>query len=154
MVSLSPWPFSYENPAGRVRAETTTKTNWLTVFFAALVWWIIPTAVLNQPQNDEPSALFAFACLLGITVALCLCANLRDLGWIVLVWVPLLVWTSLGAFITLGSLAAESGGGPSAAPLAGVAMAIGMAVALILIAAAILCPVSYTHLTLPTILRV
>ena len=121
------------------KLQTATKTNWQAVFFASLVWWAIPIVVLNQPQNDEPSAIFAFACLLGIMVALCLCANLRDLGWIVLVWVPVLIWTSLGTLITLRSLAAESGGGPNYAPLAGVAMAIGMVVALILVAAAILC---------------
>lgn len=114
-------------------------TNWIAVLGATIVWWFVPVVVWHLPHHDEPSAGFAFACLVGLVVALSLCALGREKRWVVLIWIPLLVWTSFGALAAFDEVASEPHGGPNAAPLEGVVMLIGLAVALILGIAAILC---------------
>ncbi len=119
--------------------QTKTQTNWLAVFAATLVWWIIPLVVRLQPQNYKPSVGLAFACLIGMGVAISLCALLRKTRWIILIWIPVFIWACLGAVMTFGAIAKEPHGGPNAAPLEGVAILIGIVVGLLLTVTAILC---------------
>lgn len=118
---------------------TDTRTSWFSIVTATLAWWIVPVVVRFLPRHDEPSAGLAFACVIGLTIALSLCAQRRDERWVVLIWIPVSVWTAIGALTTFGAVVSEPHGGPNAAPLEGVAMLIGLAVALVLGIAAILC---------------
>ena len=119
--------------------QTNTPTNWPAVCGATMVWWVVPLLVRLQPRTDELSGGVAFGCLLALAVALSFCARFRQAGWIVLIWLPVFVWTCLGAVMTFGAIAGEPHGGPNAAPLEGVATLIALAVALALSVAAILC---------------
>ena len=102
--------------------QAHTRTSWFSILIATLGWWIVPIAVRLSPRHDEPSAGLAFGCVIGLAIALSLCAQSREKRWVVLLWVPVLVWTSFGALTTLGAVASEPHGGPNAAPLEGVAL--------------------------------
>jgi hypothetical protein len=121
--------------------QTKTQTNWLAIFTATFVWWIIPIVVRLQPQNYKPSLGLAITCLIGVAAAISLCALFRKTRWIILIWIPVFIWTGLGAVMTFGAIAKEPHGGPNAAPLEGVAILISIAVGLLFTVIVILCVV-------------
>lgn len=113
-------------------------TNWRAVAAAALAWWTLPVLVRFSPRNEAASTAITLICLFAFAACLWAFVRFRRSGWIVVIWVPFLVWSGAGALWVLGSAASQPRGGPDAAPLEGVAMALGLAVALVLGGAAVL----------------
>jgi hypothetical protein len=104
----------------------------MAVLVGTVAWWIIPVIILLQPRNEVAGVGFAFACLVVIGLALGLCAQFRQVPWIVLIWVPLVCWTGLGALKTFSTILSEPTGGADAAPLQAVAVLIVLGAGLIL----------------------
>jgi len=114
-------------------------TKWIVICGAVIVWWVVPLFVRLQTHHDEVAGGLVLGCLLGLAFAISLCARFRREAWVVLIWIPLLVWTCLGGVKAFGAFAGGRLGGPSAAPLEGVATLIILSVALALSGAVILC---------------
>ncbi len=119
--------------------ETKPPNHWLSACCATLVWWAIPILVRLQPRSDEVSGGLALGCLIGLAVALSLCASFRRAPWIVLIWIPLFVWTCLAAAKSFEAFRGGPLGGASAAPLEGLATLIILATALLFSVEGVLC---------------
>lgn len=118
---------------------TNSPVNWIAVCSATVVWWAVPVLVRLQPRSDEVPDGLVLGCLLGLAFAILFCARLRRAPWVVLLWIPLLVWTGFGGITAFRVFAGGRLGGPSAAPLEGAATIIFLALAVTLSVGVILC---------------
>lgn len=79
---------------------------------------------LRRHEDDFGGLLVLF--LVAVVAACVVCGRLRDQEWVVTFWLPFLLWPAIGCIWLLRALVQEVGGGPSAAPLAGSALLIGL----------------------------
>ncbi|MHA3773980.1 hypothetical protein ACXR0O_20810 [Verrucomicrobiota bacterium sgz303538] len=118
--------------------KAADRKRYSAVAEATLVWWIIPVLIPFLPRDDGRAATVVLICLLALGLGLGVCALFRRSFWVVVVWMPIFIWSALGAVMVLDRIAREPHGGPDAAPLEGVATLLGLIVVSILACAAVL----------------
>jgi hypothetical protein len=118
-------------------ARAPTTMPWAAAVLAALYGWVLPMVLWLTPKMDEHPSILIGAGAVWYFLGLTLCSMTRRTTWGVMLWLPLLVLPGLAGLLILIQAGGATTSGPSAAPLEGVAVLLGLILAAVCVLASV-----------------
>jgi hypothetical protein len=100
--------------------------QWRSAVFAGLSYWIGLVIFLLLPKQEDPWSTVLLIASVSILVGLVISYGFQNANWVVVIWVPVMVWTGFGILTLLYGIISESGGGANPSPLGGAVLLIGL----------------------------